>query len=212
MRIHAAGALLDGELDIPSATVGMVVFAHDSPRDREIAGELRKRGMGTLLVDLLGPEEDEERRFDVDLLSDRLIGVLRWLRKQPVTKTLPVGLFGAGIDAGAAVVAAASRPGDVQTVVARGGRPDLAGGALAHLTAPTLLIVGERDPQLRVLNEQARKAMRAHAELCVIPDASRFFPEPGALELVAAEAGDWLAIHLTAPVADQPKTVDSALL
>ncbi|MCW2143017.1 hydrolase [Actinoplanes cyaneus] len=213
MRIHAAGALLDGHLTTPAAAPALVLFTQSSPRDDAVAGVLHDRGMATLLIEPLTPPEraDEGRRFDVDLLADRVIGVLRKLRAQPVTARLPIGLFGAGVNAAAALVAAAARPGDVQAVVTRGGRADLAGGALAQLQAPTLLIVGERDPRLRTLNEEARRVMRSRADLCVIPDGDRFFSDPEALRQVAIQAGDWFAEHLAAPVPERAPEVDSAL-
>ncbi|WIM99910.1 hydrolase [Actinoplanes oblitus] len=213
MQIHAAGALLDGDLTMPPAAAGMVVFAQNRPRDRAVAGVLRDRGLATLLIEPLTAREraDEARLFDIDLLADRLIGTLRWVRTQPVTAPLPVGLFAAGAGAAAALVAAAARPGEVQAVVTRGGRADLAGGALAQLQAPTLLVVGERDLQLRTLNEQARKAMRAHADLCVIPGTDRYFSGQEALELLAIQAADWFGMHLTAPVPERSPAVDPAL-
>jgi putative phosphoribosyl transferase len=213
MQIHAAGALLDGDLTIPPAAAGLVLFAQNRAPDRALAEVLQRRSLATLLIEPLTAEEraDEAYRFDIDLLADRLVGTLRWLRTQPVTAPLPIGLFAAGPTAGAALVAAASRPGDVQTVVTRGGRADLAGGALAQLQSPTLLIVGERDPQLRALNEEARQAMRASGDLCIIPDADRYFSEPKALELLAVQAVDWFTVHLAAPVPERAPTVDTAL-
>ncbi|GAA4606204.1 dienelactone hydrolase [Actinoplanes octamycinicus] len=214
MRIHAAGALLDGDLTIPPAATGMVLFTQNRPRDRAIAEALRERGLATLLIEPLTAEEraDEALRFDMDLLADRLIGTLRWLRTQPVTAPLPIGIFGTGAGAGAALVAAAARPGEVQTVVTRGGRADLAGGALARVQAPTLLIAGERDPRLRALNEEARRTMQAPADLCVIPDADRYFTGTRALEQVIIQAADWFSLHLAAPAPEHAMpTVDSAL-
>ncbi|BCY09304.1 dienelactone hydrolase family protein [Actinoplanes sp. L3-i22] len=213
MRIHAAGAMLDGDLIVPAAAAAVVLFTQDGPRDRALAKVLRQRGLATLLIEPLTVDErpDETHRFDMDLLADRLIGTLRWIRAQPVTAHLPVGLFGAGVNAGAALVAAAARPGDVQAVVTRGGRVDLAGGALAHLLAPTLLIVGERDTPLRDINDDARRTTRAPAQMCVIPDADRYFADPGALEQVAVEAVDWFTRHLADPLPEHAPTIDSAL-
>ncbi len=213
MRIHAAGELLDGDLTMPAGAAGLVLFTQNSPRDQAVAGVLRERGLATLLIEPLTADEraDEAHRFDIDLVADRVIGTLRWLRAQPVTARMPVGLFGAGVNAAAALVAAAARPGDVQTVVTRGGRADLAGGALAQLQAPTLLIVGERDPRLRTLNEEARRAARAHADMCVIPDADRYFRDPVALEQVAVQAADWFSLRLGDPVPERTPAIDTAL-
>jgi dienelactone hydrolase len=203
-----AGTALDGDLRLPPGAHGVVVFAHGSgssrhsPRNRHVAGELNRRSLGTLLVDLLTHEEEvseaESRhlRFDIGLLADRLIGLVDWLGEQPETRSLPIGLFGASTGAAAALVAAADRHDQVHAVVSRGGRPDLAGPALAQVEAPTLLIVGEQDLPVVELNEQARAAMTVTAELRVVPGATHLFEEPGALEIVAEEAGTWFATHL----------------
>nr|WP_285553906.1 alpha/beta fold hydrolase [Actinoplanes regularis] len=182
----------------------MVLFAHGSgssrysPRNRAVARELNRRGFATLLADLLAPEEDNRRRrFDIGLLADRLVGMIDWVGAHPATTGLPLGLFGASTGGAAALVAAAARPDDVRTVVSRGGRPDLAGPALIDVRSPTLLIVGERDEAVLELNEEARNTMRVHAELRIIPSATHLFEEPGALETVADEAGDWFAAFLT---------------
>ncbi|AEV83068.1 dienelactone hydrolase [Actinoplanes sp. SE50] len=213
MRIHAAGTLLDGDLTVPPDAAGMVLFTQNGPRDRAVAAALHEVSLATLLIEpLTAPERgDDTRRFDVDLVADRVIGTLRWLRAQPVTTYLPIGLFGAGVNAAAALVAAAARPGDVQTVVTRGGRVDLAGGALAQLMAPALFIVGERDQRLRLLNEESRQAARSHADMCVIPGADRFFSGTQALRQVTVQAADWFRIHLAAPVPQRPPEIDTAL-
>jgi len=203
-----AGTELEGDLTLPPGAHGIVLFAHGSgssrhsPRNRQVAAELTRRGLGTLLVDLLthAEEVDDARtrdlRFDIGLLADRLIGLVDWLAEHPETRSLPVGLFGASTGAAAALVAAAARPADVHAVVSRGGRPDLAGPALVQVAAPTLLIVGERDLPVLELNDQARAAMTVAAELRVVPGATHLFEEPGALEIVAEEAGTWFATHL----------------
>lgn len=208
-RIAAAGVELDGDLAVPEHAGGLVLFAHGSgssrhsPRNRAVAGTLNQRKLATLLVDLLTVEEEQvdartrEYRFNIGLLADRLIGMIDWLREQPETAALPIGLFGASTGAAAALVAAAARPYAVRAVVSRGGRPDLAGPALVEVAAPTLLIVGERDPQVRDLNEQARNTMRVNAELRIIPTATHLFEEPGTLEQVAEQTGEWFAAHLT---------------
>ncbi|MDI6105270.1 dienelactone hydrolase family protein [Actinoplanes sp. NEAU-A12] len=209
-RIRASGAELDGDLTMPAHAGGLVLFAHGSgssrhsPRNRAVAGALNQRGMATLLVDLLTADEERvdertrELRFDIGLLADRLIGIIDWLREQPETAALPIGLFGASTGAAAALVAAAARPDAVLAVVSRGGRPDLAGPALLEVRAPTLLIVGEQDAQVSELNEQARNTMQVLAELRIIATATHLFEEPGALEQVAEEAGDWFGSHLVA--------------
>ncbi len=205
-RFPAAGADLDGDLQLPRHAHGVVLFAHGtgssrhSPRNRLVAAELNRRGLGTLLVDLLTPDEEiadgrtRDLRFDIGLLADRLIGLVDWAAAE--LRSLPVGLFGASTGGAAALVAAAARPETVHAVVSRGGRPDLAGPALLQVAAPTLLIVGERDVPVVELNKQARNAMTVTAELLVIPGASHLFEEPGTLETVAEEAGTWFAAHL----------------
>ncbi|MFC7272425.1 dienelactone hydrolase family protein [Paractinoplanes rhizophilus] len=203
-----AGTRLEGDLVLPPGAHGVVVFAHGtgssrhSPRNRMVAAELNRRALGTLLVDLLTHEEEVEDartrdlRFDIGLLADRLIGLVDWLGAHPQTRSLPVGLFGASTGAAAALVAAASHPERVAAVVSRGGRPDLAGPALIQVRAPTLLIVGERDLPVVELNEQARNAMTVDAKLRIVPGATHLFEEPGALQIVAEEAGTWFATHL----------------
>ncbi|GGQ73090.1 dienelactone hydrolase family protein [Couchioplanes azureus] len=212
-RIGTAGVHLDGDLNLPEHAAGLVLFAHgsgssrQSPRNRAVGEALNRRRLATLLVDLLTADEERvdlhtaDLRFDVGLLADRLVGIIDWLREQPATAGLPVGLFGASTGAAAALVAAAARPGPVQAVVSRGGRPDLAGPALVQVAAPTLLIVGERDPRVLELNQQARNSLRATAELRIIPTATHLFEEPGTLEQVAEEAGRWFGDHLAAPAA-----------
>jgi len=207
-QVPAAGVVLDGDLSLPDDAAGVVLFAHGSgssrhsPRNRAVAGVLNRRGMATLLVDLLTAEEERidartgQLRFDIRLLADRLVGIIDWLGARPETAALPVGLFGASTGAAAALVAAAKRPEAVRAVVSRGGRPDLAGPALAEVKAPTLLIVGARDLHVLELNEQARNAMRAPVELRIIPGATHLFEEPGTLEQVAELAADWFGTHL----------------
>jgi putative phosphoribosyl transferase len=212
-RIGVGRVSLDGDLTLPEHAIGIALFAHGSgssrhsPRNRAVADELNRRGLATLLTDLLTPEEEvldartRELRFDIGLLSDRLIGVIDWLLIQPQTATLPIGLFGASTGAAAALVAAAERPEVVHAVVSRGGRPDMAGPAVLEVRAPTLLIVGERDPMVLELNESARNTLRVRAELRIVPGATHLFEEPGALDTVAEQAGDWLTSHLSAAMA-----------
>jgi putative phosphoribosyl transferase len=183
----------------------IVVFAHGSgssrhsPRNRQVATALHAAGFGTLLLDLLTPEEDEvdmrtaEHRFDVSMLGERVVGAIDWLRP---ADSSPVGLFGASTGAAAALIAAAARPQDVFAVVSRGGRPDLAGDALPAVRAPTLLIVGGRDTAVLEMNHNAKARMEVETTLEVIPGATHLFEEPGALDVVAQLALDWLERYL----------------
>jgi pimeloyl-ACP methyl ester carboxylesterase len=201
--------MLDGDLTLPTGGVGLVVFAHGSGssrfsrRNRYVAGELNRAGLGTLLMDLLTPEEErvDERtrqiRFDIPLLAGRVVATVDWLAEHAATREQSVGVFGASTGAAAALIAAAERPGSVNAVVSRGGRPDLALDALARVRAPTLLIVGGRDLQVLELNEEARDAMIAPVELVVVPGATHLFEEPGTLERVAALAAVFLRRHLS---------------
>lgn len=166
-----------------------------------MAEALHERGLGTLLFDLLTPEEDEidrrtaELRFDIELLAERVAAAAAWSRDE--LPGLPLGLFGASTGAAAALVAAARGPDDVRAVVSRGGRPDLAGDALPRVLAPTLLIVGSLDPEVLAMNRDAMARMeRAEAELEVVEGASHLFEEPGTLERVAELARAWFARHL----------------
>ncbi|WP_412539482.1 dienelactone hydrolase family protein [Longispora sp. K20-0274] len=202
--IGAAGVTLDGELTVPVPAAGVVVFAHGSgssrhsPRNRYVAGRLAGAGFATLLVDLLTRAEDAspEARFDIPLLAGRLVGLVGSVRDWPGLTGLPVGLFGASTGAAAALVAAGDLPGDVAAVVSRGGRPDLAGGALGRVSAPTLLIVGGRDLDVLDLNRRAARELAGPVEVVVVPGATHLFEEPGALEEVADLAADWFTSHL----------------
>jgi putative phosphoribosyl transferase len=208
VAIPTAGVRLAADLAVVGRAAGVVLFAHGSgssrhsPRNQMVARRLQGVGLSTVLVDLLTSEEEEAeergalRRFDIALLAGRLAGIIDWLDGQPETAGRPVGLFGASTGAAAALVAAAARPGRVRAVVSRGGRPDLAGDALAQVRAPTLLIIGERDPLVLRLNEQAAAALRAPGDLRVVPHATHLFPEPGALEQVAGWAAEWFERHL----------------
>lgn len=206
--VGAGGVELEGDLAIPQGARGIVMFAHGSgssrhsSRNRFVAEVLRDGGLGTLLLDLLTPEEEQvdvrtrHLRFDIDLLADRLIGAMQWLDSQDETRGLAVGLFGASTGGGAALVAAARRPNGVGAVVSRGGRPDLAGEELRYVRAPTLLIVGGRDTVVIELNKQAMRQMVAPVELVIVPGATHLFEEPGTLEQVAQLARDWFVRHL----------------
>jgi putative phosphoribosyl transferase len=195
---------LPGIVELPADPTGLVVFAHGSgssrlsPRNAAVAGWLRRRGLATLLFDLLTEDEAADRHnvFDITLLADRLGAAIAWSAGEPSVAPLPVGLFGASTGAAAALVAAADRPDEVAAVVSRGGRPDLAGAALARVTAPTLLIVGARDEVVLELNREAATQIGGDNELAVVPGATHLFEEPGALEEVAGLAGEWFHRHL----------------
>jgi putative phosphoribosyl transferase len=210
VRLRAGTAELVGDLVVPAGAAGVVLFAHGSgssrhsPRNRLVAGALRRVGLATLLLDLLTLAEEErdrvtaELRFDVVLLAERLIAATDLLLAEPATASLPVGLFGASTGAGAALITAAERPETVAAVVSRGGRPDLAGDHLARVRAPTLLIVGGRDQLVLELNRQAQARLAAPSRLEVVPGATHLFEEPGALEQVARLAAAWFTEHLRA--------------
>ena len=203
VRITAGTVALEGDLSIPHNATGVVLFAHGSgssrhsPRNRFVADDLVHRGLATLLIDLL--TVDEERidvqtghlRFDIRLLANRLVMATDWLQTQSFTRDLKIGYFGASTGAGAALTAAAERPDCVGAVVSRGGRPDLARTALAHVHAPTLLIVGGDDTPVISLNKEALAKLNVQKELYIVPGASHLFEETGALEQVASLAGDW---------------------
>lgn len=209
VRIDTAEATLEANLAIPEGASGIVLFAHGSgssrhsPRNRMVAERLRGIGLATVLADLLTADEEAydlataALRFDIALLARRVVAAVDWLRRQPQTAALPLGLFGASTGAAAALVAAAHRPDDVRAVVSRGGRPDLAGDCLALVRAPTLLIVGGRDRQVLDLNERAAAMLRAVHALQVVPGATHLFEEHGALEQVAGWAAEWFDRHLT---------------
>ncbi|OIJ68083.1 dienelactone hydrolase family protein [Streptomyces mangrovisoli] len=208
VKVPSNGVLLDGDLAVPLDARGMVLFAHGSgssrlsPRNRAVAEGLRGAGFATLLLDLLTEAEEREDavtarlRFDLALLAGRLVDAVDWLGRRPGTAVLPVGLFGASTGAGAALVAAAARPGRVTAVVSRGGRPDLAGDALPRVAAPVLLVVGGADAPVLGLNREAARLLPALHRLHVVPGATHLFPEPGALEQVTEAAVDWFHRHL----------------
>jgi dienelactone hydrolase len=199
---------LAGDLSVPPAARGLVVFAHGSgsgrfsPRNRAVAETLLDAGLATLLMDLLTPEEEAEDlrtarlRFDVQLLGDRVIRAIDWLGSDPGVGELPLGCFGASTGAAAALIVAAERPERVAAVVSRGGRPDLATHALPHVSAPTLLIVGGKDGEVIRLNRYARSQLAGESQLVIVPGAGHLFEETGALEKVAALARDWFLAHL----------------
>jgi putative phosphoribosyl transferase len=211
VRVTAATVELEGDLALPVDARGVVLFAHGSgssrhsPRNRFVAGELQRAGLGTLLLDLLTPAEEEvdlrtrRLRFDIGMLAERLVGAIDWLVARPDARDLRVGLFGASTGGGAALVAAAERPDRVGAVVSRGGRPDLAGPALSRVRAPTLLVVGGEDQPVIAMNEEAMKQMVAgEVRLEIVPGATHLFEEPGTLERVADLAAQWFGRYLGA--------------
>jgi putative phosphoribosyl transferase len=202
--VHAGSAMLHGRLTVPDHASAVVVFAHGSgssrhsPRNRYVAGVLNSAGLATLLVDLLTPTEEVDRRnvFDVGFLAERLRDVTHWVRGQPETAATPVCYFGASTGAAAALAAAAEEGGSIAAVVSRGGRPDLAGPLLGHVVAPTLLIVGGDDPVVLALNREALTHLRCEHRMAVVPGATHLFEEPGALQTVAHWAMQWFLDHI----------------
>jgi predicted phosphoribosyltransferase/dienelactone hydrolase len=203
VRIPLGASWLDGELVVPAGAAGVVLFAHGSgssrlsPRNRSVAAALREAGLATVLFDLLTPEEEAAERltgrlrFDIPLLSERLVAATVWASEQPTLRGLPIGYFGASTGAAAALVAAARLGGAIRAVVSRGGRPDLAGAALPRVLSPTLLIVGGRDEDVLRLNRAALDVLRSPKQLILVPGASHLFEEPGALDEVARLASIW---------------------
>jgi len=195
---------LEGILGLPAGASGVVVFAHGSgsgrfsPRNNFVARRLQQNGLATLLLDLLTPEEAEDRRkvFDIDLLADRLLLSKAWLEGEPKTKNLRIGYFGASTGAGAALQAAAREPANINAVVSRGGRPDLAEPYLNRVTAPTLLIVGGYDEPVIEMNQAAYELLTCEKQLIIVPGATHLFEEPGTLEQVAEQAGKWFRHYL----------------
>lgn len=208
VTIPVGEASLESHLSVPAGAAGLVVFAHGSgsgrwsPRNRFVAEVLHGAHLATLLLDLLTPAEetlDEQRRhlrFDIRLLAGRLGAATDWAATSAAARHLAVGYFGASTGAAAALVAAAARPDLVRAVVSRGGRPDLAGDALRLVRAPTLLIVGGRDPTVITLNQEARRHLAVESELVIVPGATHLFEEPGTLEEVGRLAAGWFSRHL----------------
>ncbi|WP_151446576.1 dienelactone hydrolase family protein [Lacisediminimonas profundi] len=198
---------IGGHLDLPAHPEGVVVFAHGSgssrfsTRNNYVAGVLRDASLGTLLIDLLTPDEDLSRanRFDIELLTRRLDAAVQWVKGKDGVADLPVGLFGASTGAAAALRVAAQRPADIAAVVSRGGRPDMTGQAeLGKVQAPTLLIVGGLDGQVIALNQVAADAMQCKHRIEIVPGATHLFEEPGTLEQVAGLASRWLVANMAA--------------
>lgn len=205
-RIISAGYVeLEGELELPDYAPGVVVFAHGSgssrhsPRNQFVARQFREAGLGTLLFDLLTQNKEQQDaitgalRFDIDLLAKRLIGVTHWLNKQPETRGLKIGYFGASTGGAAALLAAAELGDRVSAVVSRGGRPDLAGDALYLVQSPTLLIVGGLDSMVICLNEEAYAKLNCKKDMRIVSGATHLFEEPGKLEQVAQFSTDWFS-------------------
>ncbi|MFC5820177.1 dienelactone hydrolase family protein [Nonomuraea harbinensis] len=198
-------AELSGQLVVPDGARGVVLFAHGSgssgrsPRNRYVAAALNEAGLGTLLFDLLTPEEEYDRAnvFDIELLAGRLLTATERVREHPAAANLPLGYFGASTGAAAALSAAAEPDADVAAIVSRGGRPDLAGPRLASVRAPTLLIVGGHDEQVLELNREAQRELGGESRLEIVPGATHLFEEPGALDQVADLTGSWFVTHFT---------------
>jgi dienelactone hydrolase len=213
VRIPSGKTVIDADLTIPGSARGIVIFAHgsgssrSSRRNQWVASELNRGQEATLLVDLLTPDEAAldmntgELRFDIQLLAQRVADAIDWVAREPAIRALPIGLFGASTGAAAALFAAAWRSERVKAVVSRGGRPDLAESVLSRIEVPTLLIVGENDPEVLTLNQHALSLLHGERLLEVVPGASHLFEEPGALEAVASLAREWFVEHLGKVVA-----------
>jgi putative phosphoribosyl transferase len=205
LDIPLASVTLKGDLIVPENATGIVIFSHGSgssrfsSRNKMVAELIQQHHIGTLLFDLLTEEEDEinENRFNIDLLSDRLIATTQWLMEQESTKELPIGYFGASTGAASALRAAAHFKEKIKAVVSRGGRPDLAISDLTQVTAPTLLIVGSLDTPVITMNKMAYDTLKAPKEMKIVEAATHLFEEPGKLQEVADFAIDWYKKHLT---------------
>jgi len=207
VRIPVNHVFIEGLLELPAEPSGLVLFAHGSgssrhsPRNNFVARVLHKSGMATLLMDLLSPAEDldYQMRFDIDLLTQRLLLATQWAKQQPQTLSLPMGYFGASTGAAAALRAAAAMGDAIQAVVSRGGRPDLAGHHdLVKVLAPTLLLVGGLDVEVLELNQAAYALLPCAKKLSIVPGATHLFEEAGTLEQVASQAAAWFSHHLVA--------------
>ncbi len=205
VSIPMEGIELKGNLRISEKTKGIIIFSHGSgssrmsSRNNYVADVLLEAGFSSLLFDLLTEEEDTvyENRFDIELLTERLVWVAKWIKKYPETRYMPIGLFGASTGAASALCAAAKLPKDIKAVVSRGGRPDLALPVLASVKAPTLLLVGSRDDIVIQLNRKAMSAMGGLCELQIIEGATHLFSEPGKLKEVALQTIGWFEAYLT---------------
>src|SRR6516225_11262441 len=213
VEIPSGKRRLSGVMHVPTDARGIVAFAHGSgsgrfsPRNQFVAGVLEEAGLATLLLDLLEEAESDDQRkvFDIKLLAERLQSAADWLKREPATKALRLGYFGASTGAGAALVAAVRDPTAVGAVVSRGGRPDLARDYLSAVQAPTLLIVGGNDDVVIELNEQALRLLHCPKQLVIVPGATHLFEEPGTLEEVSRLAKEWFVRHLTPSTGLSPK-------
>jgi dienelactone hydrolase len=208
VSIPTADSFIRGDLVVPDLECAVILFAHGSgsgrlsSRNKQVARYLNEQGLGTLLIDLLTEEEEQidrqtgHLRFDIGFLADRLRAATRWLEEDFDTASRPIGYFGASTGAAAALAAAISFPSRVRAIVSRGGRPDLAAGALTSVTAPTLLVVGSLDAQVLELNRRALESIQVEKELIVVEGATHLFEEPGKLEEVAALSAEWFRNHL----------------
>jgi pimeloyl-ACP methyl ester carboxylesterase len=211
VEIPVGAVRLNADLRVPAGAQGLVIFAHGSGssrfsrRNREVADFLGERHFATLLVDLLTPQEEvidvqtAEYRFDIPRLGPRVSAAADWAATRSDLGALPIGCFGASTGAAAALIAAADRPAAIAAVVSRGGRPDLAGEALARVKSPTLLIVGGHDEPVIELNRAAMRQMHGHVELKIVPGATHLFEEPGTLDEVASLAAGWFTRYLRGP-------------
>ncbi|HYG24380.1 MAG TPA: alpha/beta hydrolase [Verrucomicrobiae bacterium] len=201
------GIKLQGALNLPDSSSGLVIFAHGSgssrhsPRNQAVAKTLQHAGLGTLLVDLLTAEEEEAEaytrhlRFNIPFLSERLVAITRWAADRATTRDIPIGFFGSSTGAAAALIASTQLRETIVAMVSRGGRPDLAAQALPNVTAATLLIVGKEDTSVLPLNEDAYTQLQCEKALRIVPGASHLFEEEGKLEIVAQMAAEWFANH-----------------
>jgi dienelactone hydrolase len=221
VQIQAGPVTLEGELNIPQSAHGLVVFVHSgsigcrmSPRSRLFARELREAGLGTLLFDLLTPEEEEtdarahHLRYDIGLLARRTIGVVDWISQHGLARGLSFGLFGATTGAAAALITAAERPDHIGAVVCRGGRPDLAAAAIDRIQAPVLFLAAQQDQinfeTNRLAHQQISTRKPGKSEICIVPGAGPFFEEPTAADFVLRQAVDWFRAHLE----DTPRNME----
>lgn len=211
VSIQIDGAAVTGDLHIPGRSSAVVLFAHGSgssrhsSRNKSVAQTIHNNGMATLLVDLLTPEEEEadridgHLRFDIPFLSRRLSEVIGWLKSDPETRDLCIGLFGASTGAGAALLTAAEMPDAVRAVVSRGGRPDLVMDSLTAVKAPTMFVVGGNDEWVLTANQRAYRMLTAKKKFVIVPGATHLFEEAGALEQVSQHASEWFSEHLFFP-------------
>lgn len=205
IHVKVDNVSLEGMLNVPKNGKGIVLFAHGSgsgrfsPRNNFVANVLHQANLGTLLIDLLTKQEDEiyQTRFNIALLTERLIAIVHWLKKQKETQNLSIGLFGASTGAAAALEVAAALGKDIKAVVSRGGRPDLAINVLEKVVSPTLIIVGGNDFGVIELNKEAFELLICKKKFEIIPHATHLFEEPGTLEEVARLAKDWFVKYLS---------------